>query len=170
MTEPNPTATAEPAPPKDEPGAAGAILPLMRLLPPPPLGAIVAPPEAQEPARRTWVLAQLWGELRLAAQMYFDSRYRISRLAQVAFPALLGLFVLNYFLFAVWFSLPVVSPVAERLVSIALAVVGYRILLRELEEEAGGDRTRNEIVRHAGRARQRLARGMATCGHPAAHS
>lgn len=137
MTEPSSTPT--PLPPEPPPegstalGSANAILPLMRLLPPPPVGTILAPPEPQEPARRHWFFVQIGAEVRLAAQMYFDSRYRISRTAQITFPLVAALFALNYFMFSVWFSLAIVSPVVERLFDAALAVVAYRVLLRELD-------------------------------------
>lgn len=137
MTEPSST---PPAPPPPEPAPEGstvstvanAIIPLMRLLPPPPVGTILTPPEQQEPARRGWFFLQVWMELRLAVQMYFDPRYRISRTAQVAFPLVAALFVANYFLFG-WLALPIISQVAERLLDAALAVVAYRVLLRELD-------------------------------------
>jgi hypothetical protein len=133
--------SAPPPPPEPAPEPAQtlegavvrAVLPLMRLLPPPPDGAILTPPEAQEPARRTWFLIQLWAELRLAVRMYFDPRYRLSRTAQLAFPLFAALVVLNYFLFAAGFPVPVVCPVAERLLDVILAALAYRVLLRELD-------------------------------------
>ena len=71
-------------------------------------------------------------ELRLMAKMYVDPKYRLSRVAQFGVPAVLGLMVLNYFLVG-WFtlSLPVVTPVVERLILAVLAVVLYKILARE---------------------------------------
>jgi hypothetical protein len=138
MTEPSSTPPLSPAPapePAELLGAAAAraVLPLVRLLPPPPDGAILAPPDAHDPTRRAWFLAQLWGDLRLAVRMYFDPRYRISRTAQVALPLFVALLGLNYFLFAVWFSVPVISPAAERLIDVAVGAVAYRVLLRELD-------------------------------------
>ncbi|MBY0459448.1 MAG: hypothetical protein K2V38_19170, partial [Gemmataceae bacterium] len=138
MTEPSatPQPPPTPAPTPDGPALpalANAILPLVRLLPPPPVGTILAPPEPHDAPRRGWFVLQLWAELRLATQMYFDPRYRISRVAQIAFPALLGLMVLNYFFFTQWFSVWVVSPIAERLLGIVLVVIGYRILQREMD-------------------------------------
>jgi hypothetical protein len=65
--------------------------------------------------------------------MYFDPRYRVSRTAQIAFPLFGALLALNYFLFSVWFSVAIVSPVAERLLDIVLAALAYRVLLRELD-------------------------------------
>lgn len=108
------------------------VIPL-RLVPPPPEGTILTPPEQQDPPRRGWFLADLWAELRLAAQMYFDPHYRVSRTAQVAFPLFALLLTLNYFVFSVWFSVAVVSPVAERFLDVVLAILAYRVLTRELD-------------------------------------
>ncbi len=127
MTEPSPV------PPTAPDTSDGTVLPLVRLLPPPPEGAILAPPEPQDPARRGWFFAQLWSEMRLALKMYFDPRYRVSRTAQVVFPLVGALLVLNYFLFSVWFSVAFVSPVAERLLDVVLVVFAYRVLVRELD-------------------------------------
>ena len=76
---------------------------------------------------------QLWAELRLAVRMYFDPRYRISRTAQLAFPLAAVLMVLNYFFFAQWLSLPVFSPLVERVLYVLLGVFLYRVLQRELD-------------------------------------
>ena len=121
--------TTAPEPHEHENG----VLPLPRLLPPPPDGTIFTPPEPHDSAPRGWFFAQLWAEARLAARMYFDPRYRVSRTAQVAFPLFAALLALNYFLFSVWFSVAVVSPVAERLLDVILAVLAYRVLARELD-------------------------------------
>ena len=126
MTEPSSALTAPEAPEE-------AVLPLPRLLPPPPEGMILTPPEHKEPPPRSWFFVQLWAEMRLAVKMYFDPRYRVSRTAQVAFPLFAVLLALNYFLFSVWFSIAVISPVAERLLDVVLAVLAYRVLTRELD-------------------------------------
>jgi hypothetical protein len=112
---------------------APAVLPLVRLLPTPPDGTILTPPEPQDAPRRTWFLIELWLEIRLAVKMYFDPRYRVSRTAQIAFPLFAVLLALNYFLFSVWFSIAVVSPIVERVLDVILAVLAYRILTRELD-------------------------------------
>lgn len=134
MTEPSmtPAHTATTTDVSESPPAP-TVLPLVRLLPPPPEGTILIPPESGEPPRRGWFLLQLLSELRLAVQMYFDPRYRLSRLGQIAFPLFFLLVGLNYFFFSVWFSMAVISPVAERLFDMLLAVVAYRILQRELD-------------------------------------
>ncbi|MBY0515193.1 MAG: hypothetical protein K2P78_14965, partial [Gemmataceae bacterium] len=94
------------------------------------LGCHVGAPA--DPARRQWFVAQLWAEVVLVLRMYVDPRYRISRTAQLVVPGLLLLFVANYFFFAVWLTVPVVSPVAERLFDVALAILLYKVLVREL--------------------------------------
>lgn len=100
--------------------------------PPPPDGAVLHPPTEPDPAARKWFLAQLLDEARLTAHMYFDNRYRVSRVFQVLVPVVLGLFALNYFFFAVWFSFPVISAVLERIGCVVLGVLLYRLLTREL--------------------------------------
>lgn len=132
MTEPHAEPSLAPAPEAPLVALPGPILPLVRLLPPPD-GAILAPPEPPDPTRRTWFFAQLWAETVLAFKMYFDPRYRVSRTAQVAFPLFAALVVFNYFVFSVWFSYPIVSPVAERVLDVVVVVIAYRILVRELD-------------------------------------
>ena len=97
-----------------------------------PEGAVLHPPPPVVRGPRSWFVLQLWAEVRLAGRMYFDPRYRISRTAQFLLPAILGLFFLNYFLFGVWFAIPVVSPIAERIVCALLGVCAYRVVAREL--------------------------------------
>jgi hypothetical protein len=101
-------------------------------VPAPPDGAVLHPLVVPDPASRKWFLAQLADEARLSARMYFDSRYRVSRTFQLLLPVVIGLFALNYFFFAVWFSFPVVSPVIERVGCVLLGVFLYKLLTREL--------------------------------------
>ena len=71
-------------------------------------------------------------ELRLIFGMYVDSRYRVSRVTQVAVPSLLALMVANYFFFNwLMIGIPLVTPILERLVLIALSVALYQVLSRE---------------------------------------
>lgn len=99
----------------------------------PPSGAVLQPPVVPlDPARRAWFLFQLLAEFRLMARMYFDPRYRVSRTAQFAVPAVVGLFALNYFFFSVWFSIAILSPICERVVIVLLGVFLYKVLTREL--------------------------------------
>ena len=98
----------------------------------PPEGAVLHPPTTRTQGPRSWLLIQLLTEVRLAIRMYFDPRYRISRTAQFLLPLILGLFFVNYFFFGLWFAIPVVSPIAERIVCVLLGMCLYRILVREL--------------------------------------
>ncbi len=136
MTEPSSVPAAPEATPAPHPLEAvvpHAVLPLVRLLPPPPPeGAILVPPEPHDAPRR-WLLLDLWQQVRLAVRMYFDPRYRVSRTAQLAFPLFAVLLVLNYFLFSVWLAIPLLSPVMERLLDVLVAVLAYRVLVRELD-------------------------------------
>ena len=86
-------------------------------------------PQPAETGFRALLLTQVVGEFRLMAMMYFDPRYRLSRVAQFGVPIVLALMVLNYFFLG---GIPVVGFVIERLVLVVLAVVLYRILAREV--------------------------------------
>lgn len=131
--------------PSDHPGLVRIVTPALALHdppadpppgydppPPPPVGAVLHPPAPGDPALRTWFVLALWSEVQLAARMHFDPRYRISRTSQFLGPVILGLFVLNYFVFSVWFSFYIVSPIAERLVCVLLGVFWYKLLVREM--------------------------------------
>jgi hypothetical protein len=100
--------------------------------PPPPQGAVLHPPAPPETTERKWFLAQFAAELRLVVTMYFDPRYRISRTAQFTLPGIALVLIFNYFLFSVWMNITFLSPVVERLLIVILAVVGYKLLTREL--------------------------------------
>jgi hypothetical protein len=85
-----------------------------------------------EKLESVWSLFHVFKELRLIFQMYFDPRYRVSRLAQLAVPAVFALIAVNYAFFNyLMISIPVLTPIAERLVLIFLAVALYKILSRE---------------------------------------
>jgi hypothetical protein len=133
MAEPTPERYAHEEPTGAEAPPPSVIAFPSQPAPPPPSGTILSPPEAPDPAGRAWFLARLWLEARLAVRMYFDPRYRISRTAQIGLPLVAVAMVANYFLFAVWFSIPVLSPVLERLLDAVLAVFAYRIVVRELD-------------------------------------
>jgi hypothetical protein len=120
-----------------EPPAAVAdrvlVLPSADPPPPPPSGAVPHPPgPATDSAAKGWFVFQFIAELRLALHMYFDPRYRISRTTQFAVPGIVLLLVFNYFLFAVWMSIPFVNPLLERVADFVLVVIGYKLLEREL--------------------------------------
>jgi hypothetical protein len=112
---------------------ASSAAPLVPDAPPPPSGAVLRPPEPPAaPSDRRWFLTQLWTEIRLIFRMYFDPHYRISRLTQFALPGIALLLIFNYFFFSVWVSIVFVSPVAERLLAVALGILGYKLMVREV--------------------------------------
>ena len=98
---------------------------------PAPLVALTAAPADGDTPRR-WYSA-IFRELKLIARMYLDPRYRLSRVAQFGVPLVLLLMVANYFVFAYlcFGGIPILSPVAERLGNLILAVGGYSILRKE---------------------------------------
>ena len=83
-------------------------------------------------ARSFWSRLAFLRELRLTFGMYVDSRYRVSRVTQLAAPGLLALMVANYFFFN-WLmvGVPLLTPIFERVVLIGLAVALYQVLSRE---------------------------------------
>ncbi len=98
---------------------------------PAPLVALTAAPADGDTPRRWY--AAIFRELKLIVRMYLDPRYRLSRVAQFGVPLVLLLMVANYFVFAylcfggIW----IISPIAERLGNLILAVGGYSILRKE---------------------------------------
>jgi len=75
---------------------------------------------------------QSLADLRLVVAMYFDSRYRMSRLTQWGLLALIGLVVFDYFFFAVWFTVPFISPILERLLIVLATLIAYKLVKMEL--------------------------------------
>lgn len=93
------------------------------------------PPEIGLPnSQSLWkfFVAGILGEVKTIARMYFDPRYRLSRVAQIGVPVLLALYVLNYFFFTYTCALPVLPMVAERLMYIPLTLALYKVLVREV--------------------------------------
>jgi hypothetical protein len=100
---------------------------------PPPDGAVPQTPgPPPDPTRKKWVLTQFFAEVRTMFRMYFDPRYRISRTTQFLLPLIAGLVVFNFFFFSVWVDILFVSPVVERVLLVILAILGYKVLTREL--------------------------------------
>ena len=79
-----------------------------------------------------WARFAFLREWRLIFGMYVDSRYRVSRVTQLAAPGILALMVANYFFFN-WLmvGVPLLTPIFERVVLIGLAVALYQVLSRE---------------------------------------
>lgn len=84
-------------------------------------------------ARRPWLLFDLLREFGSTARMYMDPRYRVRRATQLMVPLILGLLAANYLLFNVLvLQVPIVTPVLERAILIVLAVLLYKVLMREV--------------------------------------
>jgi hypothetical protein len=94
----------------------------------------MAGPPPGEQGFRSWLLVGVLGEFRMMLRMYLDPRYRLSRVAQFGVPLVLGLFFVNYVLFnySCFPAIPIVSQVGERLAGIVLAVMLYKVMLREV--------------------------------------
>jgi len=104
-----------------------------QMIPEPPSGVVLQPPTPADPAQRRSSLGQLWGELALVGRMYTDPRYRVSRTAQFAVPIMIIMFGANYFFFNSWLPvIPFLTPVAERLACVVLAIALYKVITREL--------------------------------------
>ena len=79
--------------------------------------------------RGFWTRFAFWKELQLIFQMYFDPRYRLSRVCQIGVPVILSLMVVNYFLLGQWF--PLIGFLLERIALVILAVALYKLLAWE---------------------------------------
>ncbi len=106
------------------PPSGAGVIPLSLIM-----NAAVDPREA---GRRVLRDLPVLRELRLIAQMYLDPRYRLSRVGQFGVPLIVIVAVLNYTAFA-WIlpSIPILSPVAERMILLALGVALAALLSRE---------------------------------------
>jgi hypothetical protein len=117
------TVTLPPEPPPE-----GVILPM-------PTSPLSVGPESgrdDSPPHPLWSWMQSLADLRLVVAMYFDSRYRMSRLTQWGLRALIGLVVFDYFFFAVWFTVPFISPILERLLIVLATLIAYKLVKMEL--------------------------------------
>lgn len=118
------TVTLPPEPPPE-----GVILPM-------PTSPLSVGPESgrddSPPPHPLWSWMQSLADLRLVVAMYFDSRYRMSRLTQWGLRALIGLVVFDYFFFAVWFTVPFISPILERLLIVLATLIAYKLVKMEL--------------------------------------
>lgn len=93
------------------------------------LGAVMPQLTSTESAGGgVWSWIPLLNEFRLMFWMYFDARYRLSRMAQFGVPIVIALMVLNYFF--IGFA-PLIGFIVERIILVMLAVVLYKILARE---------------------------------------
>jgi hypothetical protein len=80
-----------------------------------------------------WSHFAFLSELQTMLRMYFDPRYRVSRVAQFAVPGIVICMVLNYFFFnQLMLTFWIITPTLERIVLIGLAVGLYKVLSREV--------------------------------------
>ncbi|CAN5366866.1 hypothetical protein BH11PLA2_BH11PLA2_47540 [soil metagenome] len=101
----------------------------------PPPGAM---PNTPEDSVRHWLFHGLLSELRLIPGMYFDSRYRLSRLCQIAVPCIFVLLVINYLFFNYSLGfIPAVPQILERVIILILGVLLYKVLSREADRYRG---------------------------------
>jgi hypothetical protein len=101
--------------------------------------------------RRPWLLIDLLREVGAMVKMYMDARYRVRRATQLMVPLILVLFAANYLLFHVLLiEIPVLTPIVERVIGIVLAVLLYKVLVREVA------RYRQTIAQFAVGGRARL--------------
>jgi hypothetical protein len=83
--------------------------------------------------RRPWLVIDLLREAGSTVRMYMDPRYRVRRATQLMVPLILGLLAVNYLFFNVLIlQIPVLTPVVERAIGIVLAVLLYKVLMREV--------------------------------------
>jgi hypothetical protein len=96
----------------------------------PPVPAAWAPPSEQ--SFWSYFVVGVWDEIKLVARMYFDPRYRLSRVAQIAVPSVAVLFVLNYLFFNYSCFVPFFNLLAERMGYVLLSFALYKVLIREV--------------------------------------
>jgi len=83
--------------------------------------------------RRPWLLFDLMRDIGATVKMYMDARYRVRRSTQLMVPLILALLVGSYLFFNLLFvQIPFLSPVLERGIDILLAVLLYKVLMREV--------------------------------------
>jgi len=88
---------------------------------------------AMKAVRKPWLLIELLRDCGATARMYMDPRYRVRRSTQLMVPALFGVLIANYFLWNLLFlHVPVLTEIVERLVAIVLAVLLYKVIIREV--------------------------------------
>jgi hypothetical protein len=83
-------------------------------------------------SHRPWLLTELLREVGTALRMYFDPRYRVRRATQLLVPLIVALFILNGLFFRAVFTIPILSAILEKIGDIALAVLLYKVVSREV--------------------------------------
>jgi hypothetical protein len=119
--------------------AAGLIVDAGRMLLPKTVEAVAdgEPPAADgeapaaAPSKAPWLLLEALAEFRAVVRMLADYRYRMSWTGRLAIPVALGAAVLSWFLFAGRFVF--VGDLLDKAVDVAVVVVIYKVLLREVQ-------------------------------------
>jgi hypothetical protein len=82
--------------------------------------------------RRPWLLTELLREIGTIVRMYLHPRYRVRRATQMTVLLLLGLVLANHLLLGFLFHVPIASEILQCLIDIVLAVLLYKVLIREV--------------------------------------
>jgi hypothetical protein len=114
--------------------AAGLSAPLPELpIPPSLVPGGEAAAKAITALRRPWLLFDLLRDIGATVRMYMDARYRVRRSTQLMVPLILGLLVATYLFFNLLIvQIPVVTPILERAIDVLLAILLYKVLMREV--------------------------------------
>jgi hypothetical protein len=78
--------------------------------------------------KQPWLIVDCWTELRSMFRMFFDPRYRLTWQTKVYPPILIALMVLWWWILP---SIPVLTTVLDKIVTLVLAFFLYKILSRE---------------------------------------
>ena len=87
---------------------------------------------ALDHASGIWAKIPILAEFRLMFLMYFDPCYRLSRICQLGVPIILALVMINYAMFNLFFAIPLLGMMLERIGLVILAIALYKILAREV--------------------------------------
>jgi hypothetical protein len=107
--------------PPPRPSAASAPAPPLLELPPP------SPPPN---LNRSWLLFDLAAEMRAMVSMFFDRNYHTAWTTRIAVLVLIPMILLSHWWFAfAW--VPLVGPILDKILNLALAFFLYKALSRE---------------------------------------
>jgi len=119
------------APTDAETGAPTAPPPVKHMLPmltlPPAAAAVFNASINTSP--QSWLIVEIWRELRLMVGMFTDYRFQVNWLARLAPVFLVAGLILSYFF--VGRAIPLLGPFLEPLADALLGVVCYKVLARE---------------------------------------
>jgi hypothetical protein len=94
-----------------------------------------APPPESSPARPGWLVLEFIQEIRTAARMFTDYRYRISWTGRVVPIVCIVLAVMSFFVFRI---VPIIGTAMDYVVDIVLVVILYKAMSREVERYQSG--------------------------------